>query len=598
MMELKVWVDGIQRVVCGVTVDTTCQDVVIALAHSMGRTGRFTLIEKWRDVERPLTPGEHPLRVLHKWGEYSSEVKLFLCQSETEKLKQRDRHKQPDRFTHNFSPPKTQSENVIKRNLTFSGAHNISTSRTSLIPGNLKRGTLLENGISPRSSSHSSSSSTRSSPHPVPAPRQHSPGNIPKPAPRHSPLHNGQIPALPSKPSVVRQPPSRSINNLSPANHQLSVSAFDQHRGRSPSPNTHRRNSPSPSSYGRGSSIRHRLDSPSPSRHGTYSNLNTLTAEEHNIDSPRHSHQGSTDLEEYDLDINFPDILRDSQCPERSAVHTEYRLDDPQNSQPEPEKAKLLRLVSMQKERLKVQESQLDVIETEIVSLEEKESEYESNFQKLTNELVQLEQREHDDEVELTEISSIQWIDVLDVAQKTETRLNGEINDLKERLGELETQLSSQQVRLTELESEVVTAQKAREEREKEAERVRLAKEAQCKTDIEDVNKELQKVEEEQEKGKKELEELEGEIAKVEKLLKVKETEFEGLEGDLKKVNLQEFGSQSLSPTLGKSADSGEAVLKILEGRLSPRPSISPSTPTQQAFINALASKNPNGVWV
>ncbi|XP_046364918.2 cingulin-like protein 1 [Haliotis rufescens] len=597
MMELKVWVDGIQRVVCGVTADTTCQDVVIALAHSMGRTGRFTLIEKWRDVERPLTPGEHPLKVLHKWGEYSSEVKLFLCQSETEKLKQRDRHKQPDRFSHNFSPPKTHSENVVKRNLTFSGAHNTSSSRCSLSPANLKRGTLLENGISPRSSSHSSTSSTRSSPHPVPAPRQNSPGNLPRPAPRHSPLLNGQIPALPSKPSVVRQLPSRSINNLSPANHQLSVSTFDQNRGRSPSPNTYRRNSPSPNSYGRDSPIHHKLDS-SPTRYSTYSNLNTITAEEHTLDSPRHSHQGSTDLEEYDLDVNFPDILRDSKCPERTAVHTEYRLDDPQSNQPEPEKARLLRLVSMQKERLKVQESQLDVIETEIVSLEEKESEYENDFHKLTNDLVQLEQREHEDEVELTEISSIQWIDVLDVAQKTEKRLHGEMSDLKVRLAELETQLSSQQARLTELDGEVVTAQKAREEREKEAERLRQAKETQCKSDMEGVNKELQKVEDEQEKGKKELEELEGEIAKVEKLLKVKETEFEDLEGDLKQVNLQEFGTQSLSPTHGKSADSGETVLKILEGRLSPRPSISPSTPTQQAFINALASKNPNGVWV
>lgn len=206
---------------------------------------------------------------------------------------------------------------------------------------------------------------------------------------------------------------------------------------------------------------------------------------------------------------------------------------------------------------------------TEIVSLEEKESEYENDFHKLTNDLVQLEQREHDDEVELTEISSIQWIDVLDVAQKTEKRLHGEMSDLKVRLAELETQLSSQQARLTELEGEVVTAQKAREEREKEAERLRQAKETQCKSDMEGVNKELQKVEDEQEKGKKELEELEGEIAKVEKLLKVKETEFEDLEGDLKQVNLQEFGSQSLSPTHGKSADSGESKLKLRRRTLS-----------------------------
>lgn len=36
VMELKVWVDGIQRVVCGVSEQTTCQEVVIALAQAIG----------------------------------------------------------------------------------------------------------------------------------------------------------------------------------------------------------------------------------------------------------------------------------------------------------------------------------------------------------------------------------------------------------------------------------------------------------------------------------------------------------------------------------------------------------------------------------
>lgn len=32
------WVDGVQRVVCGVTEATTCQEVVIALAQAIGRS--------------------------------------------------------------------------------------------------------------------------------------------------------------------------------------------------------------------------------------------------------------------------------------------------------------------------------------------------------------------------------------------------------------------------------------------------------------------------------------------------------------------------------------------------------------------------------
>nr|XP_050851108.1 ras association domain-containing protein 8 isoform X3 [Vespula vulgaris] len=80
-MELKVWVEGIQRIVCGVTENTTCQDVVYALAHATAQTGRFTLVERWRTNERLLAPYENPLKILLKWGEYSSEVQLILRRS-------------------------------------------------------------------------------------------------------------------------------------------------------------------------------------------------------------------------------------------------------------------------------------------------------------------------------------------------------------------------------------------------------------------------------------------------------------------------------------------------------------------------------------
>ncbi|XP_047453261.1 ras association domain-containing protein 8 isoform X2 [Mugil cephalus] len=77
-MELKVWVDGLQRVVCGVTEATTCQEVVIALAQAIGRTGRYTLVEKWRDTERHLAPHESPVASLNTWGQYAGDVQLIL----------------------------------------------------------------------------------------------------------------------------------------------------------------------------------------------------------------------------------------------------------------------------------------------------------------------------------------------------------------------------------------------------------------------------------------------------------------------------------------------------------------------------------------
>lgn len=45
---------------------------------STGRTGRYTLIEKWRDTERHLAPHESPVASLNTWGQYAGDVQLIL----------------------------------------------------------------------------------------------------------------------------------------------------------------------------------------------------------------------------------------------------------------------------------------------------------------------------------------------------------------------------------------------------------------------------------------------------------------------------------------------------------------------------------------
>ena len=79
--ELKVWVDGFQRVVCGINDKTTVQEVVIALAQATGQTGRYTLVERWRNSERLLPPSECPLGILNKWGQYAGDVQFVLRRS-------------------------------------------------------------------------------------------------------------------------------------------------------------------------------------------------------------------------------------------------------------------------------------------------------------------------------------------------------------------------------------------------------------------------------------------------------------------------------------------------------------------------------------
>ena len=80
--ELKVWVDGYQRCIAGITETTTVQEVVIALAQAVGQTGRYTLVEKWRSTERLLPPQECPLALLQKWGHYKKDIQFILRRSD------------------------------------------------------------------------------------------------------------------------------------------------------------------------------------------------------------------------------------------------------------------------------------------------------------------------------------------------------------------------------------------------------------------------------------------------------------------------------------------------------------------------------------
>ncbi|XP_041860812.1 ras association domain-containing protein 8 [Melanotaenia boesemani] len=80
-MEVKVSVDGIPRVVCGVTEETTCQEVVHALAQALGQPGRYTLREKFKDFNRCMMPDERLLETLEKYGEQARDVQLTLQHS-------------------------------------------------------------------------------------------------------------------------------------------------------------------------------------------------------------------------------------------------------------------------------------------------------------------------------------------------------------------------------------------------------------------------------------------------------------------------------------------------------------------------------------
>ncbi|KAK6038804.1 Ras association domain protein, partial [Cooperia oncophora] len=77
-MELKVSVDGVERSISGVSNETTCAQIIYALAHAISQKGRFVMIEKYRNKERRLSPIDKPLELLEKWREHMSNVTFVL----------------------------------------------------------------------------------------------------------------------------------------------------------------------------------------------------------------------------------------------------------------------------------------------------------------------------------------------------------------------------------------------------------------------------------------------------------------------------------------------------------------------------------------
>lgn len=130
MVELKVNVDGVQRIVCGVSDATRCQDVIIALAQATGQIGRFNLIEKCHDSERSLKPYENPLRLMSKWGPNSKDSYFLLRKTGTTPGNSRppsvtkeinDRFRQVVSPTESFEDFHQQRQASVRRSQTFSG---------------------------------------------------------------------------------------------------------------------------------------------------------------------------------------------------------------------------------------------------------------------------------------------------------------------------------------------------------------------------------------------------------------------------------------------------------------------------------------------
>jgi len=76
-MELKVYVSNVPKIVYGLTEETTAHDVILALAQSIRKTGRFCLILNDNGQERFLSPQEKIIKILG-YSKSNADLLFFL----------------------------------------------------------------------------------------------------------------------------------------------------------------------------------------------------------------------------------------------------------------------------------------------------------------------------------------------------------------------------------------------------------------------------------------------------------------------------------------------------------------------------------------
>ncbi|CAJ0934015.1 unnamed protein product, partial [Mesorhabditis belari] len=86
-MDLNVSVNGVEQTITGLTSQTTCAEVIYALAHAQGQPGRYVLVERFCTAERNLLPTDRPIEMLAKWKEHAKNVSYYLKRIEEKEEK-------------------------------------------------------------------------------------------------------------------------------------------------------------------------------------------------------------------------------------------------------------------------------------------------------------------------------------------------------------------------------------------------------------------------------------------------------------------------------------------------------------------------------
>ncbi|XP_076338616.1 uncharacterized protein LOC143240290 [Tachypleus tridentatus] len=648
-MELKVWVEGIQRVVCGVTENTTCQDVVFALAHATGQTGRFTLVEKWRNSERLLAPQDNPLKVLLKWGEHANDVQFILRRSQPNSKAHgasvshsHQNNKRQHEFFQNFPPPaanlpvqnqkssSTQSKE-IKKSLTFSGSHGSSGSSSNTTPNtsststpskfdsvshelhphdvlsrqDVPRGVVRGVPQKPReqfsdSDSHSSPSGTKAErpQHPPPYDEAIHRSNVRFPTSQFSPTGIDSYPHVSESPSSKRRHVATSRIEENARNAQRCLSPHQQIESskfkKDDSTSCDMANSKEPQDSrwdGRISKEGQlvasvRAFSPTQEKpqqaNKHYEEISASRVKKNLI-----NHFDQTDIFTSDAESQ----LNKTSLFERTSqnIKTRKAVGIQEEISHDPQFHDLVRLVSLQREKLSNQQAEISQYDAEIVYWEGKLQEQEERLASLEEEVRQLERTEQEYNEELDQLDRRPLAEEVDVCRQEERTLRSELTLARSQLANCETELLQCRQRVRQVLEEIANERRRRMLLEEQVKQQQREQEQQIQEELEILNQKMMSQMEEYDIQKECTEKLERKMNEMDTLLSESEKLIEKLTQELREENLK-----SLSMTVA------DEMKHFMEGNFHNRPgSTRKIIGSPRQLENAVpTNKNPHGVWV
>lgn len=465
-----------QRIVCGVTDNTTCQDVVIALAHATGKTGRFTLIEKWRDNEHMLAPSENPLNALQKWGEYANDVQLILRHSLSGRNHARSTRNHSGRYLHTFTPPPCQlrrrCQSGVKKALTFSGAHSRAT-----LPGS---SVLLHHQ-------------------------------------RDLSQENSSLDSLEDGCSSVT---SHSSSGTS------SCASF----------NAHTKAPPGVFAVSPFVTLENKLLTRSPESSSSSSKTTSPCEDSHHM-APRHhrscqNNSENTSVPKIDkVNVQNNTFSSKTMIQVNGSTTSEITQSSPGTVAAEDE---LVRLITKNEKRLKAQNAQVSAFDSEIASWEEKEREAEAKSKAVAAKLCLLESHGKEVDRELGDLELVSWEDKLQMETQRNEHVQSDVTAIRSRLEYCEAEHLKHKNMMQRLQDDIEAVRRKRNEDDEAKKYADIGVLQQ----ISELQKQLNEKLVEHESTRTLAEEDVGELAKLESSVTVRTSQLESLEKQLKEVNM------------------------------------------------------------